>query len=83
MSYSDPIRKICQKFCFIGKFVPYMKAENYSVRYEQLKNTLSVGSDVLTKYFMTATYNFEVRKSLGYCWEWKKSLRLERVLLYG
>ena len=34
-----------------------MKAENYSVRYEQLKNTLSdrviisVGSDVLTKYF--------------------------------
>ena len=44
-----------------------MKAENYSVRYEQFKNTLSVGSDVLTKYFMTATYNFEVRKSLGYC----------------
>ena len=52
MSYSDPIRKICQNFA-----LKYMKAENYSVRYEQLKNTLSdkviisVGSDVLTKYF--------------------------------
>ena len=37
-------------------------------------NALSVGSDVLAKYFTdrTSIYNLDVWKSLGYCWEWKK-----------
>ena len=75
---SDPMCKICRKFPLKANLSQNFNRKIARVVLSKKKRSVNmlVGGNVLAQCFSDRTrmynYNFELWKSLGYCWEWKK-----------